>query len=133
MGINRYYKRTPYEGELYQPNVELISSVLQQAQTKYDTNFAMSEKLKNRYVNALAPDRAAADEIQQGTEKRIDDIVTKYSGDYSAASKDLYKLVSDIEKEYNPGGKAHAIETNYKNYNDALTTEAIIRDSSVVG
>lgn len=122
-GINKYYNRIPYQGELYQPNVELISSVLDQAQKKYDTNFAISEKIKNRYVNALPQDRAAADQIQGETEKKIDDIVGKYSGDYSAASKDLYRLLGDIEKEYNPGGKAHAIETNYNTYNTQLAGE----------
>jgi hypothetical protein len=121
--INRYYNRTPYQGELYQPNVELISEVLGQAQKKYDTNFATAQQLKNKYINALPQDRAIADEIQASTEKRIDDIVTKYSGDYSAASKDLYSLIGDLEKDYNPGGKAHAIETNYKGYNEAIGRE----------
>lgn len=121
--INRYYNRIPYQGELYQPNVELISQVLGQAQKKYDTNFATAQQLKNKYINALPQDRAVADEIQASTEKRIDDIVAKYSGDYSAASKDLYSLIGDLEKDYNPGGKAHAIETNYKGYNEAITRE----------
>lgn len=121
--INRYYNRIPYQGSLYQPNVELISNVLGQAQKKYDENFATAQQLKNKYINALPQDRAVADSIQAETEKRVDDIVAKYSGDYSAASKDLYSLIGDLEKDYNPGGKAHAIESNYKGYNDAIARE----------
>lgn len=121
--INRFYKRTPYEGELYQPNVQLMASVLEQAQKKYDTNYALADELKNRYIDALPQDRAEADKIQAANEQRINDIVGKYNGDYSQATKDLYSLISDIKRDYNPGGKAHAIATNYKNYNDAIERE----------
>lgn len=123
MAINRYTNRIPYEGELSSPPVDMIAMVLDQAQQRYDTNFQLSEKIKNRYVNALPKDRAAADEIQTQTETRIDGIVAKYSGDYSQASKDLYRLMGDIEKDYNPGGRAHAIESHYLQYNESMKRE----------
>jgi hypothetical protein len=36
--------------------------------------------------------------------------------DYSKIGKSLGKLMSDIRKQYNPGGEAHAITSNFTNY-----------------
>lgn len=121
--INRYYTRTPYEGELYSPNVALVGQVLEAAQKQYDTNFLVAEELKNKTLNALPVDRLRADEITKAYQSRIDDVVNKYSGDYSQATKDLYKLKTDITKDFSPGGEAAAIESNYKNYYERLKEE----------
>lgn len=121
--INRYYTRTPYEGELYSPNVALVGQVLEAAQKQYDTNFLVAEELKNKTLNALPVDRLRADEITKAYQTRIDDVVNKYSGDYSQATKDLYRLKTDIQKDFSPGGEAAAIESNYKNYYERLKEE----------
>jgi len=118
MAINRYFQPTRYQGDFYTPPIELLGEVLQQAQKEYNDNYALASQIKNKYINALAPDRATANTIQSEWEGRIDNIVQKYSGDYSQATKDLNVLLSDMQKEYGPGGRAHAIEYNYKTWTD---------------
>ena len=107
--VNRYYNRRPLEGQLYTPNLDMISKALESTQKKYDTNFQLAQTIKNRYVESLQQDRKAADQLQQETQQKIDSIVKGYSGDYSRASKDLSSLMGEINKQYQPGGKAHAI------------------------
>ena len=121
--INRYMNRVPYQGTLSMVDVNAVGKVLDQAQKQYDANYSLANQLKNKYLNALPQDRAEADKIQLETEQRIENIVKKYNGDYSQASKDLSSLIFDLQKQYSPGGKAHAIETNYKTYYDSLARE----------
>lgn len=116
--INRYFQPTRYQGDFYTPPLEMLGKALETAQEQYNQNFALSQQIKNKYLNALQQDRAAANTIQKGWETKIDDIVKKYSGDYSQATKDLTLLLSEMQREYNPGGKAHAIEYNYKTWMD---------------
>lgn len=116
--INRYFQPTRYQGNFYTPPLEMLGKVLESAQKQYDQNFALSEQIKNKYINSLSQDRATANAIQQGWETKVDEIVKKYSGDYSQASKDLTSLLSDMQREYNPGGRAHAIEYNYKTWTE---------------
>lgn len=116
--INRYFQPTKYQGDFYTAPLDMLGKVLGQAQEDYNQNFALSQQIKNKYVNALQQDRATANTIQKGWETKVDDIVKKYSGDYSQANKDLNMLLSDMQREYNPGGKAHAIEYNYKTWTD---------------
>lgn len=114
--VNRYSTTQAYQGNLYAPPVDLAEHVMDAYQQKYETNQAKADTLANNYINALPQDRLAANTIQQGYEDQINDIVKKYNGDYAAASGDLSKLLYQVKKDYNPGGKAHAISTNYSNY-----------------
>jgi hypothetical protein len=123
MAVNRYFAPTVFSAELYVPPVDYIEKALEKAQKEYDTNFMVAQAMKNKYVDSLRQDRAKADEIQMGIEKKIDNIVSSYSGDYSRATKDLYLLQSEIEKMYNPGGQAHAIATNKAAVDDAKKRE----------
>lgn len=120
MAVNRYYKREPYELGLYTPPIGYVEKTLQFAQKQYDTNYSVAEMIKNHYIESLPQDRAQANAIQEEYEKRIDDIVATYKGDYSQAGKDLRGLLSDIKKDYNPGGRAAAISSNYATYKDWL-------------
>lgn len=121
--LGRYYKGDPYRGQLYAPPVQFIAAALEGAQKQYDTNFAAAEDLKNKYIQALPQDRARANQLQQGFETEIDSIVNKYGGDYSQATKDLYKLRSKIGKTFGPGGEAGTIAQNYSLVQDSLKRE----------
>lgn len=123
MAIGRYFQPTPYEGQLYTPPLEVIAGALEKAQKQYDTNFMITEKLRNKYIEALPQDRARANQLQQSFEKQIDDVVAKYNGDYGAATSDLYKLTSNMTKAFSPGGEAYAIQSNYGVVQDSLKRE----------
>lgn len=111
--INRYSTISEKDFNLYVPPIEAIGAALETAQKTYDTNFMFANELKNKYINARPQDRARANELQTGWENQVNDLVKKYNGDFSTASKDLYLLQKDIEKQYRQGGEANAIETNY--------------------
>jgi len=117
--INRYSTISEKDFNLYVPPIEAIGAALETAQKTYDTNFMFANELKNKYINALPQDRARANELQTGWEQQVDSLVKKYNGDYSTASKDLYLLQKDIEKQYRQGGEANAIETNYNLLQDS--------------
>lgn len=119
--INRFSRRTPYDLGLYTPPIEVAALAMEKAQNQYNQNFQLAHEIKNKYVESLPQDRAKANEIQLRWEKQVDEIVANYQGDYSKASKDLALLISDMRKQYNPGGEAHAITSNYMQYNDWLT------------
>jgi len=118
---NRYTSLQPYQGSLYTPPVALVGQMLQQQQEKYDQNYALANTIRTNFIPSLPQDRATANTIQQEWEKRADDIVESYNGNYAKASKDLATLTADIRRDYGPGGRAHAITSNYGSYNDWLT------------
>ena len=111
MAVNRYFRRTPYEGSFYTPPVDLIATQLEYAQRKYDENYAIAQEIKSNFIDSLPQDRKAANEIQDRYNSTIDGIVSQYNGDYSKAGQDLNNFLYQLKKEYNPGGKAHAIVT----------------------
>ena len=113
MAVGRYFSPRVYEGSLYTPPVDIIAGALENAQKKYDVNFAAAEKLRNQYIQSIEEDRADANALQNEWNKEVDAIAAKYSGDYSAATKDLYALQSKISRSVGPGGQAAAIQGNY--------------------
>jgi len=118
--VNRYYdSRRPQQYQFYTPPVDAAVEAMKIAQTQYDSNFMAAADLKNKYITSLQQDRAAANELQNEWQKSIDDVVTKANGDFSTISKDLYGLTKKIEKDLSPGGKAHAIQDNYRIYQEA--------------
>lgn len=119
MAINRYSTISEKDFDLYVPPVQAIGAALETAQKTYDTNFMFANELKNKYINARPQDRARANELQTGWEQQVDNLVKKYNGDYSTATKDLYLLQKDIEKQYRQGGEAAAIEMNYNLLEDS--------------
>lgn len=123
MAIGRYFQPTPYEGQLYTPPVDVIAGALEKAQKQYDTNFLLTESLRNKYVEALPQDRAKANERQKQFESQIDATVAKYNGDYGAATADLYKLTSDMRKAFSPGGEMHAIQQRYTTVAESMKAE----------
>ena len=120
MAVNRFYKRTPYDIGLYVPPVEVIRESLANAQKQFDVNYALSDQIKNNYINSLPQDRQRANEIQQQWATQVDDIVSTYQGDYSKIGRKLAGLMSNIRKELNPGGEANAIISNFGNYSKWL-------------
>jgi len=120
MAVNRFYQGTPYQASLYTPPVEFVAKALEAAQKQYDVNFAAAEELRNKYIESRVQDRVQANEIQANYQKQIDDIVGKYNGDYSQATKDLYSFKKQIERDFKPGGQAHAIQQSYLNQEASL-------------
>lgn len=118
--INRYSTISEKNFNLYEPPIQAIGAALETAQKTYDTNFLFANELKNKYINARSQDRARANELQSGWEQQVDGLVKSFNGDYSKASKDLYLLQKDIEKQYKQGGEAFAIEYNYANLQDSM-------------
>lgn len=118
--VNRYYdSRRPQQYQFYTPPVDAALDAMKIAQTQYDTNFMAAADLKNKYITSLEQDRATANELQNEWQKSIDDVVAKANGDFSVISKDLYGLTKKIEKDLMPGGKAYAIQDNYRVYQEA--------------
>lgn len=120
MAANRFFKRTPYDIGLYTPPVDVIAQTMAEAQKRYDTNYALAESLKNQYIPSLPQDRAEANALQESWNSTIDKIVSDYNGDYSKAGRGLQQFMSQLKKEMNPGGKGHAIVTNFSNYQNWL-------------
>lgn len=118
MAVNRYQTAQTYQGSLYTPPVELVAAAMEQLQQRYDKNLAIAEEIKSNFIPSLPQDRAVANELQRTYEKKIEDIVSSYGGDYSQASEELQKMLYSIKKDYGPGGKANAIISNYQNYQD---------------
>lgn len=118
MAINRFYKRTPYEGELYSPPINVIAKGLEYAQETFDTNLDYLNKVKNNYIQSLPSDRARANELQNEYEKLTSDVISKHNGDLSQATRELRELQNRIAKDYGPGGEAGAIQERYKTYAD---------------
>lgn len=121
--MNRYFTPTVFKPELYAPPVAQISQALELAQRQYDTNFLAAQELKNQYIESLQQDRARANEIQASIEKKVDDVVSKYGGQYNRASKDLYLLKQELNKDFNPGGEAYAIAANKKMWDEQVKYE----------
>lgn len=121
MAVNRFYQRTPYDIGLYVPPVEVLAETMKMNQEKFDRNYLLIEELKNHFIESLPQDRALANKIQQDWNKQIDDMIAKHSGNYAKAGKDIIGLMSNIKKQYNPGGQAHAITTNLQTYKDWLS------------
>lgn len=128
MAIGRYYQPKEYTPELYTPPVDFIAGALEKAQKQYDVNFAFAQTMRNKYINAREVDRVKANELQKSFESDIDSLVTKYNGDYSAASKDLYVLQNKMNKSFGPGGEAWALQDNKR-----IEDEAIKREQARVG
>lgn len=120
MSVNRYFNRRPYEGSFYTPPVDLIASQLDFAQKKYDENYAIANQISLQFIDSLPQDRQAANELQDRYSKTVDDIVKQYNGDFSKAGRGLNDFLYNLKKEYNPGGKAHAIVTRKQKWDSWL-------------
>ncbi len=118
--VNRYFQRRPYEQGLYVPPIDAIQEALKGAQERYNQNFMIAGQLKDYYLESLPQDRKKANEIQNGIHSEVENIVKKYQGDYSQASKELMNLGFKIKSMYSPGTEAHAIYSNYSKYQDWL-------------
>ena len=121
--INRYFNPTVFKGEFYTPPVDMLASVMKEAQAQYDKNYLIADELRNKEIKALDPDRARANEIQQQTNAQIDALVKQYNGDYSKANAGLRDLLSNVRAQYRPGGEVDAIQGNYNSYNTWLANE----------
>lgn len=118
--INRYSRRTPYEGSLYELPIDLIAKTLDFTQKRYDQNKAIADEIQDFSIPSLPQDRERANQLQSQYRTQVDDIVKEYSGDYSKASNKLKDLTRKIKRDFTPGGEANAISTNYNNYNTWL-------------
>lgn len=121
--VNRYFNPTPYEGKLYAPPVDFIAGALEKLQGVYDKNYETAQNLKDTYLESLPQDRSRADVFQNEIIQSIDNITSKYSGDYSQATKDLITLQNDIKRKLRPGTEFYTIGKNFQTYNEALKRE----------
>jgi len=133
--INRFTRRSPYDLGLYTPPVEAIQKSMEVMQRQYEINYQVADALKNQFIPSLPQDRQLANQIQKQWATKVDDLVSKYKGNYAQASQDLRKLQSEMRNDLNPGGTAHAITTNFsqyqtwlKNQQDRLEKGKIIAD-----
>lgn len=134
MAINRYAKRTPYDMGLYVPPIDALEKTLETAQKQYELNFTIANQLKQQFIESLPQDRAEANKIQDGWNKRIDETVKKYNGNYAAAGKDLRQLLFDMQRELSPGSKGHAIKSNFDTYkNWVLQHQELTKSGKVLG
>ena len=116
--MNRYTQLNEFRSDLYTPPVDLIGKAMELSQQRYDKNLALASEIQNNFIPSLPQDRKKANELQDYYSKQVDDVVSKYRGDYSQASNDLTSLLYKIKKDFGPGGEAGAIIQNYKNYQD---------------
>lgn len=121
--VNRYFNPTPYEGKLYALPVDFIAGALEKLQGVYDKNYETAQNLKDTYLESLPQDRSRADVFQNEIIQSIDNITSKYSGDYSQATKDLITLQNDIKRKLRPGTEFYTIGKNFQTYNEALKRE----------
>ncbi len=132
--INRFSRRTPYEGSLYEYPVEMLASTMDIAQQRYDQNREIANTIQDFVIPSLAPDRELANKLQTEYAGQVDAIVNEYSGDYSKASRKLQDLTRKIKKDFNPGGVASAISGNYNNYMDWLkNSKELVEKGKVLG
>lgn len=120
MPTNRYDNIRPWKGQFSALPIDMLAQTLQSAQNQYDTNFLYAEQLKQSTISALPQDQLRASEIEKQWSTQIDDVVKKYSGDYSQASKDLYNLQTQMKKDLMPGGEAYSIQASYNNWQTEL-------------
>ena len=132
--INRYSRRTPYQGSLYELPIEFIAQTLDLTQKKFDTNRDIAESIQDFTIPSLPQDREVANQLQKQYSDQVDNLVKEYSGDYSKASNKLRELTRTIKKDFNPGGKAAAISGNYTNYNTWLkNSQELVEKGKALG
>lgn len=132
--INRYSRRTPYEGSLYQLPVELIASTLEQTQKRFDQNKDIADQIRDFSIPALPQDRERANQLQKQYTTQVDELVKQYSGNYAKASSQLKDLTRKIKRDFNPGGEANAISGNYNNYNTWLkSSQELVEKGKALG
>ena len=118
--INRFTRRSPYDLGLYTPPVEAIQKSMEVMQRQYEINYQVADSLKNQFIPSLPQDRSLANDIQKKWSTKVDDIVSKYKGNYAQASQDLRRLQAEMRNDLNPGGVAHAITSNFSSYQNWL-------------
>lgn len=96
----------------------VLSGVLEAKQKRFDTGYELADKLGQAQIDALPQDRARANTILSEWDKKKEEIVSKYNGDYSSAYRDLDMLRRDMEKLLRPGGEANAIIANKASFAD---------------
>jgi len=128
-GYNRFEQYAPIQWNLPKTDLGVLASVLDAKQKRFDTGYELSNELDNQYIDSLPQHRARANAIQQEWEKKKEDIINQYQGDYSSAYRDLRKLKQDMQRQINPGGEANAIMTQKKAFSDWY--EAASKDREV--
>lgn len=118
MAINRFYRRNPYEGQLYSLPVAPQLQLMQMTKQAYDMNYSDALKLKNNYIDALPQDRAEANALQQKYANKVDEIVNRHGGDYAKIGKSLRELQAEAMSDFAPGSKGAAIVTQKRIYDD---------------
>ena len=132
--INRFSRRTPYEGSLYEMPIDLIARTLESTQKRYDQNKEIADTIQDFTIPSLAQDRERANALQRKYADEVDATVKEYSGNYAKASSKLKELTRKIKKDFNPGGEAAAISGNYTNYNTWLKdSQDLVEKGKVLG
>ena len=99
---------TPFE----LPNKHLAVA-LEQQQGRYDEGQEFAEGLQDLQIQALPGQQARASAILQDIDKQVDDVVSKYDGNFAHANKALRGLKNSTKKLFDQGGEAHSIGANF--------------------
>lgn len=123
MVTNRYYQPKPFVGKFYSPPLGKLEEVMGEAQQSFDRNFALTDEIRNQQLDVLDQDKARAADIQKEISDRVNQIVSKYNGDYSQATSDLRNYISELRPKYAPGGEIDTMTSNKKNFATWYDTE----------
>lgn len=116
MAWNRYENYQTSEYQLPKADLNILSSVLQAKQQRWDTSYELAQELKNKYIDALQQDNPRARELEQKWQGDIDAGVMEYDGDYAAYYRKLRTLAQNIERQFKPGGEAAAMMANKQTF-----------------
>lgn len=117
---NRYNRPLRLGFDFASTPPEYLEQTYKTLQDRYNQNLLDTEQVKNNFIPSLEKDRQLADKIQSEWEQKASKITDAYKGDYAQASKDLFKLKSEIAKSYKTGDAA-AITDSLKQYQDWQT------------
>lgn len=117
-GFSRYEQYQPSQYLLPKVDLGILANVLQAKQQRFDTGYELANQLKNKYIDPLQADKPLANTLEQGWQKKIDDLVKEYDGDYTQMYRGLRGLESDINREFSPGGRAGTMQARKIEYSD---------------
>jgi hypothetical protein len=123
---NRFQQYAPIDWYLPKTDLQSLAIGLESKQKRFDAGYEQAAKLGELSIDSLPQHTARANALVQDWQKKKDELVTKYDGDYAAAYRDIDRLARDIQRQMKPGSEAAAIITQKKVFQD--TYEAMSKD-----
>lgn len=136
---NRFQQITApisYEGvQMYSPNFEVLNASLANLQQRFDTAKAAS----NKSFQALGMDAADRTRVLEEQQTRMSEIADVYSQDLTKGNQAVDQFISDIQRNYSPGGEAYEINKQvglyqaYADQVDEMFKSGVITNAEKVG